>query len=339
MTIKEIANIVGVSRGTVDRVINKRGGVNPETEKRIRQIIDALDFVPNIAGRSLAVKRKNLKFGVILRLDNPRYDILDTIKRKASDFLAYGIKTIILEADINDDTSYLRILDQFMLYGVCGIIVMLPDNPAIIEKLCVLEAKGIAVVSLGSLNKNFRGLASVCIDNYQCGRIIGHLLGLLTGDHGHIAITTFPEPRPSAAARKEGLINKLSESFPNIQIVDTVYNSDNDIVCYTELTALLANHPEINSLYIDSAGVFGACRAVEECKRPIRVLCYDSTELAHTRKYLKNGIITILVEQLPQVQASLAMDVLFNFCVCGTLPSTHDIYTKIDIKVRDSLLD
>ncbi len=33
-TIKEIATLAGVSRGTVDRVLNHRGDVNPQTEKR-----------------------------------------------------------------------------------------------------------------------------------------------------------------------------------------------------------------------------------------------------------------------------------------------------------------
>ena len=37
-TIKEIAALAGVSRGTVDRVLNDRGAVNPETAEKIRKI-------------------------------------------------------------------------------------------------------------------------------------------------------------------------------------------------------------------------------------------------------------------------------------------------------------
>lgn len=36
-TIKEIAALAGVSRGTVDRVLNDRGAVNPETAEKIRK--------------------------------------------------------------------------------------------------------------------------------------------------------------------------------------------------------------------------------------------------------------------------------------------------------------
>ena len=42
-TIKEIAALAGVSRGTVDRVLNNRGSVNPDTARKIQEIAKALD--------------------------------------------------------------------------------------------------------------------------------------------------------------------------------------------------------------------------------------------------------------------------------------------------------
>jgi len=45
-TIKEIAALAGVSRGTVDRVLNDRGAVNPETAEKIRKIAKELDYNP-----------------------------------------------------------------------------------------------------------------------------------------------------------------------------------------------------------------------------------------------------------------------------------------------------
>ena len=38
VTIKDIARIAGVSRGTVDRVINERGNVAEDVEKKIIKI-------------------------------------------------------------------------------------------------------------------------------------------------------------------------------------------------------------------------------------------------------------------------------------------------------------
>ena len=46
-TMKEIAELSGVSRGTVDRVLNHRGIVNAETERKVLEIAKLLDYQPN----------------------------------------------------------------------------------------------------------------------------------------------------------------------------------------------------------------------------------------------------------------------------------------------------
>ena len=61
VTIKEIAEMAGVSRRTVDRVINHRGSVKPETEQKILKLIKELGYTPNTAGRSLAAHKKKLQ--------------------------------------------------------------------------------------------------------------------------------------------------------------------------------------------------------------------------------------------------------------------------------------
>ena len=43
VTIKQIAELCGVSRGTVDRVLNKRGNVKPEKERLIIEMAKKLN--------------------------------------------------------------------------------------------------------------------------------------------------------------------------------------------------------------------------------------------------------------------------------------------------------
>ena len=58
-TIKEIAELAGVSRGTVDRVLNNRGAVNADTREKILEIAKLLDYQPNKAGVALAAQKKS----------------------------------------------------------------------------------------------------------------------------------------------------------------------------------------------------------------------------------------------------------------------------------------
>ncbi len=65
-TMKDIADLAGVSRGTVDRVLNHRGAVNAQTAEKIMEIVRALDYRPNKAGTALAAQKKKYRIGVIL---------------------------------------------------------------------------------------------------------------------------------------------------------------------------------------------------------------------------------------------------------------------------------
>ena len=83
VTIKKIAELCGVSRGTVDRVLNGRGKVKPETEAAVRKMAAELGYQPNPAGKALAARKHRPVVGVLLANDgNPFFDdvITDSIR-------------------------------------------------------------------------------------------------------------------------------------------------------------------------------------------------------------------------------------------------------------------
>ncbi len=106
-TIKEIAALAGVSRGTVDRVLNNRGSVNPATAGKIMEIAKALDYRPNKAGMVLAAQKKKLKLGVILfSTDNPFFaDVLRGVSEKAEDLAGYNCAVLVRQIPINVDAQ------------------------------------------------------------------------------------------------------------------------------------------------------------------------------------------------------------------------------------------
>lgn len=336
-TIREIAAIVGVSRGTVDRVINNRGGVKPETEARIRQAIETLNYSPNIAGKSLAIKRKELKFGIIFRYDNPRYQITDFVRRKARDFLAYGIDTIMLEADINDPQSYVAAFDQLKERGVCGVIVMPHNHPVVIDKMNEMQKEGMVIITIETLLEDFQCLTAIGTDFFHCGEAIGSMLGLITSRGGNTAIITFPQEREKAARREEGVLKRLSDVFPEVNIVDIIRIEDDEFVGYTRTRELLTAHPEIESVFINSTSVVGVCRAIEELGKQIKVLCFDSVTIPSVHELLDRGIIHVIISQRSELQATIAMDTLFSYFVYGILPQSNTVYTNVEINIAGNL--
>ncbi|WP_418624123.1 LacI family DNA-binding transcriptional regulator, partial [Waltera sp.] len=52
-TIKEIARECGVSVATVSNIINDKGKVGEETKKRVLQVIQEMNYTPNIVAQNL----------------------------------------------------------------------------------------------------------------------------------------------------------------------------------------------------------------------------------------------------------------------------------------------
>ena len=51
VTIKQIAEMCNVSRGTVDRVLNHRGRVSEETIQKVNDAVEKLGYKPNTFGK------------------------------------------------------------------------------------------------------------------------------------------------------------------------------------------------------------------------------------------------------------------------------------------------
>lgn len=58
VTITDIAERAGVSAGTVDRVIHKRGEVAAKTREKVLQIIREMNYEPDIFGQHPGFKKK-----------------------------------------------------------------------------------------------------------------------------------------------------------------------------------------------------------------------------------------------------------------------------------------
>ena len=68
VTVKQIAELANVSRGTVDRVLNNRSGVSEATRQKVLKIAKELHYEPNFLAKALVSKKESLKIGVITPL-------------------------------------------------------------------------------------------------------------------------------------------------------------------------------------------------------------------------------------------------------------------------------
>ena len=66
ITLNQIAEICGVSRGTVDRALHNKGNVRPAVAERIKAVANEYGYTPNRAGLALSRASHPIRIGVIM---------------------------------------------------------------------------------------------------------------------------------------------------------------------------------------------------------------------------------------------------------------------------------
>ena len=96
VTIKDIAKEANVSRGTVDRALNERGGVNPDVAARIKSIASEMGYKPNTIAKALATRSNPVRIGAVINsIGNPFFDkVLEGMNSAYESLSDYGISTI-----------------------------------------------------------------------------------------------------------------------------------------------------------------------------------------------------------------------------------------------------
>ena len=146
-TIADIAARAGVGTATVDRVLNKRPGVNADTVQRVLQVVAELGAPPQ---RGRPRRDANFRFAFVLPADDsPFLELVDRqIAQAAGDFRHQHITEVTHRIDAADGDQFAAELAQ--VADCEGVALLAPDLPpvklAINELVRVGRARGDAVL-------------------------------------------------------------------------------------------------------------------------------------------------------------------------------------------------
>ena len=71
ISIEKVAQLAGVSKATVSRVLNAHPGVKPDTREKVLAAISACDYQPNLLARQLRTSQSNMLLVLISDITNP----------------------------------------------------------------------------------------------------------------------------------------------------------------------------------------------------------------------------------------------------------------------------
>jgi LacI family sucrose operon transcriptional repressor len=117
-TIKDVAQLAGVTVTTVSRVLNNRGYISDTTRNKVHQAMKELHYQPNEIARSLLRRRSNIIGLIIPTVEHPFFGELASY----IEYFAYqaGYKILLCNShlDRNKEKEYVEMLKSHKVDGI-----------------------------------------------------------------------------------------------------------------------------------------------------------------------------------------------------------------------------
>jgi len=193
VTIHDVARRAGVSVATVSRVLNRKEIVREETSKVVLAAAKSLRYVPNIAARSLSIRRSQT-VGIVL--PDVHGEFFSEVIRGIDVAARRGGYHILVSGSHSDVDEMIEVLEA--MHGrVDGLVVMAPD--VAIDSLREQLPRDLPMVLLNSSDERH---PAITIDNYGGARMMMRHLSEL--GHTRIAFITGPATNADARERLRG---------------------------------------------------------------------------------------------------------------------------------------
>ena len=335
VTIKDIAKAANVSRGTVDRALNDRGGVNPDVAARIKSLASEMGYKPNTIAKALATRSNPVRIGVVINsLGNPFFDkVLDGMNSEFESLSDYGIQMEIRQMRGYDSEQQLYELERLREKGIDGLIITPITNDKIRDALNDMIREGIQVVCCNLDIDDVDYQAYVGCDYFCSGQTAGAIIGMTTHGESNLGIITSSHALYFHEKRVKGCESVLKQ-YPNIHITELIEAGDDEELSYHEVKKLLLEDKNIDTLYFVTGGTTGGLRAIHELhlENQLRVFTFD--QIPAVIEDLESGLVIATIDQQPFMQGSSSVRMLFDAIMTKQTPTRKKIITELNIKNR-----
>lgn len=327
-TIRSIAAAAGVSRGTVDRVINNRAHVNPVVRARVQRIARELGYRAVPADSDTTAVR----IGVVVPQWEVSYFTEQTrrgISQAARLLGTHEVRLVVEELRSRSNEEYIKCCESLLEQNVRGLVINAPDNLVLQAEVARITQSGVVVTTYNSDIPQSSRLCFVGQNQMQCGRIAAGLMHLAINGQGKLLIIT--GNMEFHRRRVDGFCSRLHElgySPDRFEIIECYERYD--LTCDT-VNRHVRNHPELSGIYMSTESVLGCMDGLSQARarHPIHVIANDLTPF--NRKMLRTGRLDFVLEQEFSAQVYEAIMMLYDFLMHDRQPRTAVKYVSTTV--------
>ena len=302
VTIADIARHAGVGTATVDRVMNKRSGVNTETMQKVMDAIKALGEPAVMRGRPR--QKDGFRFAYVLPDgDSAFFNQLERlIAQTAGDFRHQHITQVTYRLNADDPAGFAAELARLGNYD--GIVLVAPDVPSVKLAINDLVRSGVHVVTLfsdvaGSMREGFVGA-----DNRAAGRTAGLLLARMAAapEADTLLLLSQATRMSGEIERRIGFTQVLEERFENLRVERCLDLPADDAGVCKALAGVFVDKMDtsrlagVYSVGIGTQGIVKALDSLQLLRKP-GLIAHDFTD-AHQALLIQGPLSFVLHQDI-----------------------------------------
>lgn len=307
-TMGDVAERAGVGTATVDRVLNERGNVSEDVRRRVIEIARELGLRRTLPPSYKPILRINLI------LPRPKLPLLEHMAQEFRKIVRGTDHSLNLQITTLTDEKPESVAKALLASAAShnAVVVYAQDHPLIRDAVNVLAQRNIPVVTMISDLPGSRRLAYAGTNHHAAGRTAGLFISRMGPPEGSVIIVCNHLGFQSHAARVSGFREYLVENAPGLQIDRIVEGLDDRDRTQTRLESAFRDIPQAIAVYNVGAANLGIRAAIEKDILARRPLFVGHELTVHTARMLRDGIMTLTIDQSPRLQAQFAIDVLLD---------------------------
>lgn len=337
MSIKKIAELAGVSIGTVDRVLHGRGRVSEETKEKIEKIALQINYKPNLMASSLSKKRKAT---VAILIPDPAEDDywqqawtgIESLLTKAE---KQGLEIKNYFYSLDNQNLFNQYAKQILLEKPDGLILA-PNHPESCSYLLSECTKAdIPTILFDNQLPGFNPLAFIGTDLRQSGVLCAQLLEMITHRPGSFALFHIDSPSSKThdmIEKELGFKEYLEFNKSNRVVHNFAIDTQQDLKI--QLDAAFEN--DIAACLVSTSKTWLVAEYLKKRnRRDVKLIGFDL--ISKNIELLREGWIDFLINQNPERQARKSLNRFINYFAFGETIQEKE-YLPIEIITKGNLI-
>ena len=341
VTIKEIAEMAGVHRATVDKVLHNREGVSTDVRQRIQQIIQEVGYTPNPAGRVLQRQGKQYRIAAVLVDVDALPFLKEGIEQGVKDQVGFNIEIAYYITNFQQAQEQKDILDRVVEEKVDAILLSPINSKRVRAAIDRAVDAGIPVVTMNADIDGTKRSCFVRMDSARASRVAGRLMGQFLGGKGKVAVISSAIDSENnnyyVSVREQGFSEFLKKTYPEIQIVEYIESFEDPRITYEKTAQILQQYPDLQGIYITCGGASEVGRALKESGRHQQVKVISFEDYPQILRLISEDVIDCTLASELQRQGELPIQIIMDYLVFGKRAEREQFFTETKILVKESL--